>query len=907
MSVATSATFRTVLQKRQGPTIVKQEPRDDADACDAQTTTGGSTNYAGIDKRRRLLPPRTDSEGQEGDDSSPRRRLQVEGHGHGHGENTDSDGGQDEEQDQDDGQTERDRDIAKVDALLCETVRQWIRTPGTLGPEVDAFIESMGGRTEAHCFDFDTNPLDWMFSCFGHVRQEVERTVMNAVHTCNAVPFDFAELYQKKVKVVNAIIVLRSNMERLEIYGNVSNEGIQRERLIGKLLESVTLFYNTVDNYVRSLYSAKTGEVFTSMEHRLMSHNVFTSDAQMNEFTSLFIYLIGRLGTAGYMRHNGRIWSQRLVERQVYLAGDARTGEVSTIKFETRSWQDTMSIEAFIEEHCNQYTMWEQFKNLMHHQSMFPAIVRRLSECHDINFDDLNFDRNVFAFRNALFNIETCEVFEYGVDQLPPKSVVACNFIDCELPVDKARNPSVDWYNDLHTPAFQSLLDYHEIGGKADTEEHDEVCKDFYALIGRLFYPVNLHDRWKVGIYIIGMTGGGKSTLDELLGLILPSHDIGRVESEGEQVFGLQSVYDKRIVFCSEMRKVFTIPLGQMLHAISGEWVSVAIKGQSAVIVRWMSSWVFMGNDYAAFNESQGNMSKRLVMVEMNKRIYNPRGDQRERLLKEAGVFMLKTVLAYRSLAAINGNREVDGFLSPYYRLTNLRMRRAINPLLDFVLDRERCVISRTRYTLASHMGFLYDKWCKSKNKHNYHPWDENLYRSLFGELGLEVVTTCIAWNGEMRSGNYVIGLGLCTGTAPLDNPAIGRKMADYVQEMRKRASTAPTPAPGAQEEDPNSYRSTVRSMVRDMSGNGSDTNRGSRLLSSIHFYEQNQQKQRMPVFAETNNTNTNGREAQGQEENEDEQEEEEQEDDDLNSNTDPQAKMNGVLSDLGCDVGQSE
>jgi phage/plasmid-associated DNA primase len=110
----------------------------------------------------------------------------------------------------------------------------------------------------------------------------------------------------------------------------------------------------------------------------------------------------------------------------------------------------------------------------------------------------------------------------------------------------------------------------------------DVEVKDLYeAMIGRLFVPLGLLDNWQVAMFLKGDANTGKSTMIDLVARgMFPIGTVGTLSANQEQTFGLEGLYEKRMMICPDIKedfgKVLDITLLQSM--VSGEAVSIARK-----------------------------------------------------------------------------------------------------------------------------------------------------------------------------------------------------------------------------------------------------------------------------------------------------------------------------------------
>ena len=135
------------------------------------------------------------------------------------------------------------------------------------------------------------------------------------------------------------------------------------------------------------------------------------------------------------------------------------------------------------------------------------------------------------------------------------------------------------------------------------------------VLLGRLLFPVGLHDNWQVVPWLVGTAGTGKSIVQDVLSAMFSEPMTGTVGAVAEKVFGLESLYNKHVVFGRDLPHVMhSVVTQEMLQCmVSGERVSVPRKNKSAVDQRWDVPFLFASNQLPDYADSNGQIVRRLV------------------------------------------------------------------------------------------------------------------------------------------------------------------------------------------------------------------------------------------------------------------------------------------------------
>jgi hypothetical protein len=181
---------------------------------------------------------------------------------------------------------------------------------------------------------------------------------------------------------------------------------------------------------------------------------------------------------------------------------------------------------------------------------------------------------------------------------------------DVETPPLTAHYREIEYDAELcnkDTPLWDSLL---------KTQLHDnEVVNVMEILIGRLFYYTGF-DNFQVLPFLKGDANTGKSTLIDLVSSMFPRTSVGVISANQEQTFGLETLYQKRLILSPDIPKNFSQVFNQYTFqsCISGEQVSIARKNKTAKSdVIWRVPMMLGGNHLPDYCDNSGSISRRLV------------------------------------------------------------------------------------------------------------------------------------------------------------------------------------------------------------------------------------------------------------------------------------------------------
>ena len=281
-----------------------------------------------------------------------------------------------------------------------------------------------------------------------------------------------------------------------------------------------------------------------------------------------------------------------------------------------------------------------------------PAYQRELLE-YLINYNpsglrDIEFDRNMLSFADGVLVASETEMamrFESYVElaRNPTlmkefQSKVARHHI--ALPYAPPSSP---------TPLFDSL-----IGRQFSTN----VAHTLWVLLGRLLFPVGLHDNWQVMAWLIGTAGTGKTVVQDIVAAMFASHATGTLTGNQEQTFGLDGKYNCHLLLGRDLPHKMTTVLSQELLQcmVSGERVCVPRKSQLAIEVKWTVPLLFASNQLPDYADNNGQVVRRLVPFKFCKPVTDPDPTLLQCILQsELPAILSKAMEAYLDAARQHG------------------------------------------------------------------------------------------------------------------------------------------------------------------------------------------------------------------------------------------------------------
>ncbi len=467
----------------------------------------------------------------------------------------------------------------------------------------------------------------------------------------------------KRLMVEN--LAFYSALHRRGLLTADDQKGIQLSERCTAMFKSIVLMQQVISSFL-SLHQNSRGQLQMDTDPLgVVSFLCLPSLDDGDDRNRLVSYVLMCLRMANNRRHNGCVYQEKKIRQ------------------EDGSFRKTYSWECFctIEEYPNQVIQRQihgDIWQLLLSPALKNATIDYLKSCNDVDFPELRPDRHLFSFRNGLYMTSENRFYKFGRDILQP-SFVASKYFDQDFDYDEYM--SYSHVLDIPTPAFQSILDYQDL--------EDDVCSIVYMMIGRLLYAINEKDRWQVLFFLKGVANTGKSTIANLVQSFFNPSDVGIMTNKMQSEFPLESLYDKLICICTEIKKSFSMDQGCFQSMISGEKVSVAIKFKTAKSLTWTVPMLFCGNEMGPWKDVGDAIARRLIVVHfLNKVSVNHQKDNLDALLSEEfPAFLFKCNLAYLSYLDTYPDQSLRSNLPDYFRKTSESVQRETNTMESYLHD----------------------------------------------------------------------------------------------------------------------------------------------------------------------------------------------------------------------------
>lgn len=461
------------------------------------------------------------------------------------------------------------------------------------------------------------------------------------------------------------------------------------------------------------------------------------------ELQHAVLYILKKIQNLGYRRDGEDCY------RQVMHGGK-----------ETCFWEYVCSFTEVIHSCITKEDGYQWWANGLTSSKHSCSALKNYLECSwDNEFPRIQQDRGAFSFTNGVYFAHRNEFVSFdeihGKDEM--KDVATIQFF--RHPFDPSHATMPDW-RDIPCPEFDNLVRYQEYD--------DESLRWIYVFLGRVLYPVGARDNWQVGPMFKGVARSGKSTVALLVKCIFPPHQVGTLSSNGEDRFGLSSLYTKLIYVCTEVKKDFALSQGDWQSMVTGEEVSVPVKKETPQCKKWDVPGILCGNELPNWMDAAGSVVRRLVLFEFNRRVSSEHNDPNlmDKLKRNIGPFICKANRAYLEAVEEHGHQDIwkRGILSEQIRKMHERLSMGVDALRRFLMS-PQCELRPHLYIPESDFLVHYRAF-RVAEKLPPVTWTRDHWLNCFQEFGIkrETENQGKTWPPDSQSilvGPFFVGVGL--------------------------------------------------------------------------------------------------------------------------------------------------
>jgi hypothetical protein len=477
------------------------------------------------------------------------------------------------------------------------------------------------------------------------------------------------------------------------------------------------------------------------------------TEGKLSDYESFVVFLLRALHDSSYRRYHGAVYEQ--IMSPIVAGADGQPG-----RFATHAWRHVYDIKEFALKRTSKEDVFVQWQTMMKNNSLERA-THYLEQCTDPEFAPLEPSRLWHSFQNGVYFVEKQAFYRYG-DPRIPSHIVSCTYHD------QVFDESIlEMGYDFPVPHLDDVIRYQIkitpctcTPAQKDTEkcshivpdkaEQDRIVAWMYTFVGRMLYEVGQKDKWQVMPFVIGRAGTGKSLLLKCVAHFFNTTDVETLANNSQKGFGLETLIDKLMWMCLEVKNDFTLDQAQLQSMISGENVSVMRKNKTALSVLWTVPGILAGNELANWVNNSGSMSRRMVLFYWERKVKAKMVDPYLDLKVKAniGYFLHKSALAYADSCAKFGEKDLWGcfteegneltILPRYFHVAKNRMEVGTDPVMAFLRSETSVVCSEGSVGMswerfkAAATNFFQKEGIKG------FMWKESKYNTVFEDMGIK-------------------------------------------------------------------------------------------------------------------------------------------------------------------------
>lgn len=352
----------------------------------------------------------------------------------------------------------------------------------------------------------------------------------------------------------------------------------------------------------------------------------------------------------------------------------------------TQSYEKYMSIDSFVHNVAGVYTnraMWHMAIEDSHTLSYVAGYLKTVTHTDDNILPDLVTRRGQWSMRTGIYTHFDNRFWEYGKTYINEPTcpfndpdAISMRFIDFDADPLWTTMP----ISDLPTPALNHIMQTQNwsLG----------VQFWFCVMMGRTFYEVNQLDNWQVAVMLKGVGGSGKSSVLEAVMKAFHQSDVGVMQNNIEEQFGMQTFGDKKVLCGLDIRSDFRLPQAMFQSLVTGERVTLARKNKSVLeIQKWTAQIIFATNTGVGYKDDGGAITRRIIPFYFNVGIQGEmvRTDLPQQLENELVAMIIKYNRCYLEVIAKYGKQPLQKILPPEMRRNREQLREETGDIAAFI------------------------------------------------------------------------------------------------------------------------------------------------------------------------------------------------------------------------------
>jgi hypothetical protein len=314
----------------------------------------------------------------------------------------------------------------------------------------------------------------------------------------------------------------------------------------------------------------------------------------------------------------------------------------------TRAFKRHRDVASMVPTFFNTMHNTDMLKSIMKNPSVLPkASAFILSHRDPYMLPTLKTYRGSWSFRDGIYDGNTGKFYSYS-DELCP---IACTMkyinqsvadlfvgeLD-SVPHERRRFPVhevkyhrestfainkadiVDDFSYEHLPSFMHIetpafdkITHLQFFNASQSEDDMQAYMFFLAMLGRLFFQPT-SDGFQIIPFLIGAGGTGKSLILSTIRAAFEADLVGDIGPNIEPTFGLQSLYQKHIIICSETSRDGGLDFPTFKQMVSNDMMTVNRKNHTTVTLdQWDISMIWSMNELPKYRSDAGALERRIA------------------------------------------------------------------------------------------------------------------------------------------------------------------------------------------------------------------------------------------------------------------------------------------------------
>lgn len=322
-----------------------------------------------------------------------------------------------------------------------------------------------------------------------------------------------------------------------------------------------------------------------------------------------------------------------------------------------------------------------------------PVVLKQALElfdctCNHYLHDIMNTDENYINFKNGILNIHTLELSKH-TPELMSSIQIPCNWSAKEIP----------------TPNFDGFLNTLTSG---DIQTQKLILEYIGAVVS------NIQGwRFKKAMFLLGKGDTGKSTLINLIAMLLGSKNVAERDLRGlNERFGKTAAYNKRLIYANDLPFMKIEDNTVFKNLTGGDSISIEFKNKEPFDFKFKGFLLYGMNELPHFGGDKGDhVYNRIIIVKCDNVVPKEKLDPnlQQKLYNERDGIIHKAVMAL--MEAVNRNYQFSitenciNNLTEYKRENSYPVEFWTTYLRPLNPDEKPCLESQQLYDYFRH-------WC---------------------------------------------------------------------------------------------------------------------------------------------------------------------------------------------------